>query len=115
MGSKHGIMDSSLQGSFTGLSARERIGLVVDGMNAAATAKTSIMHLETSIVPTYPRHPLSMAQQALAINDIVPARFRLGIGHSHCPVIEGVYCMSQTTPLAYMREHLQVIYAALWE
>ncbi|MFL6329641.1 MAG: hypothetical protein ACJ705_01360 [Nitrososphaeraceae archaeon] len=25
------------------------------------------MHLGTSIVPTYPRHPLVMAQQALSI------------------------------------------------
>jgi alkanesulfonate monooxygenase SsuD/methylene tetrahydromethanopterin reductase-like flavin-dependent oxidoreductase (luciferase family) len=36
---------------------------------AAAIAKTSIIRLGTSIVPTYPRHPLALAQQALAIND----------------------------------------------
>jgi Luciferase-like monooxygenase len=36
---------------------------------AAAIAKTSIIWLGTSIVPTYPRHPLALAQQALAIND----------------------------------------------
>ncbi len=58
---------------------------------AAAAAKTSIMQLGTSIVPTYPRHPLALAQQALAINDIAPGRFRLGIGPSHRLIIEGVY------------------------
>ncbi|MFL6432953.1 MAG: LLM class flavin-dependent oxidoreductase [Nitrososphaeraceae archaeon] len=34
---------------------------------AAAATKTSAIHLGTSIVPTYPRHPLVMAQQALSI------------------------------------------------
>ena len=69
----------------------------------------------TSIVPTYPRHPLALAQQALAINDIAPGRLRLGIGPSHRPMIEGVYGLPQTTPLAHMREYLQVLRAALWE
>ena len=41
--------------------------------------------------------------------------FRLGIGPSHRPLIEGVYGLSQTTPLDYMREYLQVLRAALWE
>ena len=36
---------------------------------AAAAAKTSAIHLGTSIVPTYPRHPLVMAQQALSSVD----------------------------------------------
>ena len=31
---------------------------------AAAAAKTSTINLGTSIVPTYPRHPLVLAQQA---------------------------------------------------
>jgi alkanesulfonate monooxygenase SsuD/methylene tetrahydromethanopterin reductase-like flavin-dependent oxidoreductase (luciferase family) len=34
---------------------------------AAAATKTSTIRLGTSIVPTYPRHPLVMAQQALTI------------------------------------------------
>jgi len=49
---------------------------------AAAATKTSTIRLGTSIVPTYPRHPLIMAQQALSINDIAPGRLRLGIGPS---------------------------------
>ena len=96
---------------------RERIGLVVDGTNAAAAIKTiiaaeaagvrqiwmaqspdrpdiltifaataiktSTVRLGTAIVLTYPRHPLLLAQQALAIYDIAPGRLRLGIGPSH--------------------------------
>jgi alkanesulfonate monooxygenase SsuD/methylene tetrahydromethanopterin reductase-like flavin-dependent oxidoreductase (luciferase family) len=41
---------------------------------AAAAEKTSTINLGTSIVPTYPRHPLVMAQQALAIQDLAPGR-----------------------------------------
>jgi alkanesulfonate monooxygenase SsuD/methylene tetrahydromethanopterin reductase-like flavin-dependent oxidoreductase (luciferase family) len=82
---------------------------------ASAAAKTSIVRLGTAIIPIYLRHPLALAQQALAIDDIAPGRFRLGIGPSHRPLIEGVYGLSQTSPLAYMREYLQVLRAALWE
>jgi alkanesulfonate monooxygenase SsuD/methylene tetrahydromethanopterin reductase-like flavin-dependent oxidoreductase (luciferase family) len=145
------IQDSELQGSFADhhQPLRDRVGLVVDGMNAAAAvttittaeasgvrqiwmtqspfspdtttifasaaAKTSTVRLGTAITPIYLRHPLALAQQALAIDDIAPGRFRLGIGPSHRPLIEGVYGLSQSTPLPYMREYLQVLRAALWE
>jgi alkanesulfonate monooxygenase SsuD/methylene tetrahydromethanopterin reductase-like flavin-dependent oxidoreductase (luciferase family) len=82
---------------------------------ASAAAKTSAVRLGTAITPIYLRHPLALAQQALAIDDIAPGRFRLGIGPSHRPMIEGVYGLSQSTPLPYMREYLQVLRAALWE
>jgi alkanesulfonate monooxygenase SsuD/methylene tetrahydromethanopterin reductase-like flavin-dependent oxidoreductase (luciferase family) len=82
---------------------------------AAAIAKTSIIWLGTSIVPTYPRHPLALAQQALAINDISLDRFRLGIGPSHRPIIEGVYGLIHTTPLSHLREYMQVLRAVLWK
>ena len=50
---------------------------------AATAIKTSTVRLGTAIVLTYPRHPLLLAQQALAIYDIAPGRLRLGIGPSH--------------------------------
>jgi alkanesulfonate monooxygenase SsuD/methylene tetrahydromethanopterin reductase-like flavin-dependent oxidoreductase (luciferase family) len=50
---------------------------------AAATTKTSIVRFGTAVVQTYPRHPLALAQQVLALNDIAPGRLRLGIGPSH--------------------------------
>lgn len=127
---------------------RERIGLIVDGTNAAAAVntiaaaeaagvrqiwmgqhpwspdilttfaaatKTSTVRLGTSIVPTYPRHPLVLAQQALALYDIAPGRLCLGIGPSHKAIIEGIYGLAQTTPLAHVREYVKVLRAALWE
>ena len=50
---------------------------------ATAAARTTQISLGTAIVPIYPRHPLVMVQQALAIHDIAPGRLRLGIGPSH--------------------------------
>src|SRR6185503_9936195 len=35
---------------------------------AAALARTQRIRLGTSIVPTYPRHPLALAQQAATVN-----------------------------------------------
>ena len=141
--------DSGFQVPSSLRQTRERVGLVVDGTNAAAAVKTiaaaeaagvrqiwmvqspwspdilttfaaaatktSTIRLGTSIVPTYPRHPLVLAQQALALYDIAPGRLRLGIGPSHKAIIEGIYGLPQTTPLAHLREYVNVLRAALWE
>jgi F420-dependent oxidoreductase-like protein len=82
---------------------------------AAAATKTSTIRLGTSIVPTYPRHPLVMAQQALSINDIAPGRLRLGVGPSHQSIIEGIYGLRQETPLTHLREYVHVLRTVLWE
>lgn len=82
---------------------------------AAAAIRTTHIRLGTSIVPTYPRHPLILAQQALTVSDIAPARLRLGVGPSHRPTIERVYGLQQTAPLAHLREYVAVLRAALWE
>jgi F420-dependent oxidoreductase-like protein len=142
-------MDSNIQASPSPRPSRERVGLVVDGSNAAAAvktivsaedsgvrqvwmtqppfwpdslttfaaaaAKTSTICMGTSIVPTYPRHPLVLAQQALSLHDLAPGRLRLGIGPSHRFIIEGTYGLRHTAPLAHLREYVQVLRAALWE
>jgi alkanesulfonate monooxygenase SsuD/methylene tetrahydromethanopterin reductase-like flavin-dependent oxidoreductase (luciferase family) len=82
---------------------------------AAAATNTSTVRFGTSIVPTYPRHPLVLAQQALALYDIAPNRLRLGIGSSHRFIIEDMYGLQQRTPLAHLREYVEILRAALWE
>jgi F420-dependent oxidoreductase-like protein len=82
---------------------------------AAAATKTSTVRFGTSIVPTYPRHPLVLAQQALALYDIAPGRLRLGIGSSHRFIIEDMYGLQLRTPLAHLREYVEILRAALWE
>lgn len=82
---------------------------------AAAMVQTSTVCMGTAIVPTYPRHPLALAQQALTLGDLAPQRLRLGIGPSHRPVIEGVYGIPMTKPLEHLREYVGVLRTLLWE
>jgi len=82
---------------------------------AAAAVQTNSVRLGTAIVPTYPRHPVSLAQQALTLGDLAPNRLRLGIGPSHRPTIEGFYGIPMTAPLEHLREYVAVLRAALWE
>src|SRR5688572_14954209 len=65
---------------------------------AAAMGRTNRIRLGTSIVPTYPRHPLALAQQAATVAALGPGRLRLGIGPSHRPTIEGTYGLPMEAP-----------------
>jgi F420-dependent oxidoreductase-like protein len=82
---------------------------------AAAAEKTSTVNLGTSIVPTYPRHPLVMAQQALAVHDLAPGRLRLGIGPSHRFLMEDMYGLQHSKPLTHLREYVEILRAAFWD
>lgn len=82
---------------------------------AAALGRTSRVRLGTSIVPTYPRHPLALAQQAATVAAFGPGRLRLGVGPSHRPTIETTYGLTMDAPLAHLREYVAVLRAALWE
>jgi alkanesulfonate monooxygenase SsuD/methylene tetrahydromethanopterin reductase-like flavin-dependent oxidoreductase (luciferase family) len=66
-------------------------------------------------VPIFPRHPLVLASQTLVMEDLAPGRFRLGIGPSHQPTIEGLFGIPFTQPLAYLREYLTILRQILWE
>lgn len=76
---------------------------------ALAGAQTERIRLVTAIVPTYPRHPMTMAQQALTAQAASRGRFTLGVGLSHQRVIEGMYGLSYDRPAVHMREYLEVL------
>jgi len=82
-----------------------------DVMTVAALAgpRTSRIEIGTSVVPTYPRHPFVMAQQAMTVQAATHGRFTLGIGLSHAPVIEQMWGMSYEKPARHMREYLSVL------
>jgi F420-dependent oxidoreductase-like protein len=82
---------------------------------AAAVAKTSKIGVGTAIVPTYPRHPIALASQALVLGALGPGRFRLGIGPSHRPTIAGMFGLPMPKPLEHLREYLTVLRSLLWE
>jgi F420-dependent oxidoreductase-like protein len=75
---------------------------------AMAGAQTSSITLGTAVVPTWPRHPIVMAQQAATANAIAGGRFRLGIGPSHVPVMK-MYGVQYEKPIRHMREYLTVL------
>src|SRR5438445_287170 len=57
------------------------------------------IELGTAVIPTYPRHPAVLAQQALTVALAVgPGRLALGIGLSHKIVIEDMYGYSFDKP-----------------
>lgn len=82
---------------------------------AAAAARTSKIGFGTAIVPTYPRHPLVLASQALVLESLAPGRIRLGIGPSHRPTIEGMFGLQMGRPLEHLREYLTVLRGLLWD
>jgi F420-dependent oxidoreductase-like protein len=77
-----------------------------------AAAHTERIELGTAVVPTYSRHPLAMAQQALSTQAAADGRLALGIGPSHQVVIEGMYGLSYEKPIAHVREYVDVLESA---
>jgi F420-dependent oxidoreductase-like protein len=71
--------------------------------------ESSGVELGTSVVPTYPRHPVALAAQALTVNAAVGSRLVLGIGLSHRVTIEGTYGLSYDRPARHMREYLEAL------
>ncbi len=83
----------------------------LDAMTACAIAgrETERIELGTGVVPTYPRHPVAMAQQALSTSAACRGRFTLGIGLSHQIVIESMLGLSFAKPYSHMKEYLAVL------
>ena len=82
---------------------------------AVAAMHTSRIRFGTSIVPIYPRHPLVMALQAMTIDSLAPGRLRLGVGTSHRHLMEDMYGLKMSSPLAYLHEYVGVMRQAAWE
>ncbi|HET6303608.1 MAG TPA: TIGR03564 family F420-dependent LLM class oxidoreductase [Myxococcota bacterium] len=71
--------------------------------------ETQRIELATGVVPSPPRHPVAMAQQALTAQAACRGRFVLGIGLSHKIVIENLLGLSYAHPAKQMREYLEVL------
>ena len=75
---------------------------------ALAGEATSRVQLGIAVVPTWPRHPVVMAQQAATTSAACGGRFRLGVGASHEPVM-GMYGIDFDRPIGHLREYLDVV------
>ena len=108
-----------------GIAAAERAGVQCAWMTcggvapdplvvfAAAAGRTSRILFGTSIIPTFPRHPLAMVQAAAAVDTLAPGRLRLGVGPSHKPPMEGMWGIPFERPQEHLREYLTILRAAL--
>ncbi len=83
----------------------------LEALTALAVAGREVPGIElgTAVVPTYPRHPAVLAQQALTTDVALGGRLALGIGLSHQIVIQNMYGHSFEKPARHMREYLAVL------
>ena len=79
---------------------------------AASAGSTTNIKLGTSIIPTYPRHPLVVAQQAQVVSQLAPGRLRVGVGPSHRPTMESMG-IDFHAPLGHLSEYLRILKAIL--
>jgi probable F420-dependent oxidoreductase len=71
--------------------------------------RTTHLKLGTSIVQIFSRHPVLMAQQVLSLNALAPGRLLLGLGTSSPQFAKSIYSIEMESPLAYLREYVQVL------
>jgi F420-dependent oxidoreductase-like protein len=76
---------------------------------AVAARETERIELGTAVVPSQPRHPVALAQQALTAQAAAGGRFTLGIGVSHQVVTEAMLGLSFAKPARHTREYLSVL------
>lgn len=76
---------------------------------ALAGQATSSVELGTAVVPTYPRHPAVMAQQALSVQDATDNRLALGVGLSHKFFIENSMGLDYSKPIPHTRDYLTIL------
>ena len=69
----------------------------------------------TAVVPTWARHPMMLAQQALTTQSAVGGRLELGIGVAHKPVVEGMWGIDFDKPVGHLRDYLSILLPLLSE
>lgn len=82
-----------------------------DALTALAVVGREVPDIElgTGVVPTYPRHPMMLAGQALTVQSAIGGRLALGIGLSHQIVIEAMFGYSYAKPVRHMKEYLSIL------
>lgn len=85
------------------------IGLDAITALTVAAHETKRIELGTAVIPSYPRHPAALAQQALTASVASNNRFTLGVGLSHKMVIEDMLGLEYERPAAHMQDYLSVL------
>ena len=71
--------------------------------------ETNRIELGAAVVPTQPRHPIALLQQALSTQLVCDGRFTLGLGPSRHWIIEEMLGLSYERPAAQVRSLLDVL------
>ncbi len=82
---------------------------------AAIAVKTERVKMGTAILHTWPRHPVIFAQELLALDQLAPGRFRLGIGPTTEFFVTRLYGREYDRPLTNLREYLLTLRTLLAE
>jgi 5,10-methylenetetrahydromethanopterin reductase len=80
---------------------------------AAALARTERIAVGTSIVPAYTRHPLTLAAQAITLDELAPGRFRLGVGTGNLAVMADGFGTAIGRPVGRTREYVDIVQRVL--
>jgi F420-dependent oxidoreductase-like protein len=85
-----------------------------DALTAVALmgGATSRIELGTAVMPIQTRHPVAMAQQALANQAVCEGRFTLGLGPSHHWIVTDMLGLPYERPARLVRNYLEVLAAA---
>ncbi|MEV5715093.1 TIGR03564 family F420-dependent LLM class oxidoreductase [Amycolatopsis mediterranei] len=88
-----------------------QLPLSQDAITVAAIAGREVPGIEvgTSVVPTYPRHPLLVASAAQTAQAATGGRFTLGIGLGSKGFLGHVYGVEYPPPIRHLREYLTVL------
>ena len=72
------------------------------------------IELGTAVIPTYPRHPMTLASQSLTAQTAMTGRLCLGIGLSH-EVMMAQLGIGFEKPIRHLREYLSILMPLLEE
>ena len=84
-------------GGFDALTVLALVGREVPGIE-----------LGTAIIPTFPRHPMVLAGQAMTVAAAIEGRLTLGIGLSHQPMLAQLG-IDFDKPIRHLKEYLSVL------
>ena len=84
-------------GGFDLLTVLSAVGVAVPGVR-----------LGTAVIPTWPRHPVALAGQAVTVNEMLEGRLTLGVGLSHKPFMQQLG-IEFDKPIRHLREFLSVL------
>ena len=82
----------------------------LDALTVLAIVGQSVatMELGTAVIPTFPRHPMVLAGQALTVQSTIRGRLTLGVGMSHQVMMEQLGIVWDK-PIQHLRDYLSIL------